>query len=63
MSDSIKTSASEKKGIAMDTLHRLFELATLEGNLSELKGRHAKHRLSLYADDAALFLNPHKEEV
>ena len=49
--------------LAMDTLHRLFKLATLEGNLSELRARHAKLRLSLYADDAALFLNPHKEEV
>ena len=49
--------------LAIDTLHRLFELATLEGDLSELRGRHAKIRLSLYADDAALFLNPHKEEV
>jgi hypothetical protein len=42
--------------LARDTLHRLFEVATLEG-------RHAKLRLSLYADDAALFLNPHREEV
>ena len=49
--------------LAIDTLHRLFELATLEAELSELRGRHAKIRLSLYANDAALFLNPHKEEV
>jgi len=49
--------------LAIDTLHRLFDLATEEGELTELRGRHASIRLSLYADDAALFLNPRKEEV
>ena len=49
--------------LAIDTLQRLFELATQEGDLSELRGRHASLRLSLYADDAALFLNPYKEDV
>ena len=49
--------------LAIDTLHRLFVLATEEGELTELRGRHASIRLSLYADDAALFLNPRKEEV
>ena len=49
--------------LAIDTLHRLFVLATEEGELTELRGRHASIRLSLYGDDAALFLNPRKEEV
>lgn len=49
--------------LAIDTLQRLFELATEQGDLSLLRGRQARLRLSLYADDAALFLNPLKEEV
>jgi hypothetical protein len=39
------------------TPYRVLELATEEGILSPLRGRHAKLRLSLYADDAVIFLN------
>ena len=35
----------------------------LNGLLSPLRGRHAKLWLSLYADDAVIFINPVKEEV
>lgn len=49
--------------LAIDTLQRIFELATEQGELSPLRGRHAKLRLSLYADDAALFVNPCKGDV
>lgn len=49
--------------LAIDTLQRLFEIATEQGDLSQLRGRNAKLRLSLYADDAALFVNPCKEDV
>lgn len=49
--------------LAIDTLQRLFELATEQGDLSPLRGRQAKLRLSLYADDGALFVNPCQEDV
>lgn len=49
--------------LAIDTLQRLLELATEDGTLSPLRGRHAKLRLSLYADDAVIFLNPVQREV
>lgn len=42
--------------LAIDTLQSLFKVATDEGCLSALRGRHAK--LSLYADDAVIFVNP-----
>ena len=35
----------------------------MDGTLSPLRGREAKLRLSLYADDAVIFLNPVQEEV
>ena len=41
----------------------MLELATQEGVLSPLRGRFAKIRLSLYVDDAIIFLNPDREEV
>lgn len=44
-------------------LNRLFEIATEEGRLSPLRGRHARLRLSLYADDAVIFTNPKREDV
>jgi hypothetical protein len=37
--------------LAMDTLGRLFDIATEEGHLTPLKGRQARLRLSLYTDD------------
>lgn len=49
--------------LAIDTLQRILELATQEGVLSPLRGRFAKLRLPLYADDAAIFLNPDRREV
>ena len=49
--------------LAIDTLQKLFQLATEDGPLSTLRGRHAKLRLSLYADDAVVFINPVKEEL
>lgn len=49
--------------LAIDTLHTILEEATTRGTLSPLRGRQAKLRLSLYADDAVIFLNPVKEEV
>jgi hypothetical protein len=49
--------------LAMDVLNRIFEIATEEGRLTPLKGRQAKLRLSLYADDAVIFTNPNKEDI
>jgi hypothetical protein len=49
--------------LAIDTLQNLFKVATDEGCLSPLRGRHSKLRLSLYADDAVIFLNPLKRDV
>jgi hypothetical protein len=47
----------------MDTLNRIFDIATEEGSLSPLKGRQARLRLSLYADDAVIFTNPKREDI
>jgi hypothetical protein len=49
--------------LAMEPLQRLLELATSEQMLSPINNRAAKLRVSLYADDASIFLNPVKEEV
>jgi len=49
--------------IAMEPLQKLFDIAAAQGLLSPLAGRNANLRASLYADDAAIFLNPVKEEV
>lgn len=49
--------------IAIDPLQRCFNLATQNGLLTPLQHRAAKIRVSFYADDAAIFLNPVKEEV
>uniref|UniRef100_J3KZ08 non-specific serine/threonine protein kinase n=1 Tax=Oryza brachyantha TaxID=4533 RepID=J3KZ08_ORYBR len=42
----------------MDPLQRLLEIATAEGLLSDLGDRAAKFKVSLYADDAAIFIKP-----
>ena len=49
--------------IAMEPLQKLFDIAAAQGLLSPLAGRNANFRASLYADDAAIFLNPVKEKV
>lgn len=49
--------------LAMDVLNRIFEIATEEGRLTPLKGRHTKMRLSLYADDAVIFTNPKRDDI
>lgn len=49
--------------LAMEPMQRMFELATNEGLLSPINHRAATLRASLYADDAAVFLNPIKEEI
>jgi hypothetical protein len=49
--------------LTIDTLHGILEMATANGILSPLRGRNAKLRLSLYADDAIIFINPVQEKV
>ena len=49
--------------LAMEPLQRLFDIATQEGTLTRFSQRSAKLRLSLFADDAAIFLKPVKEDV
>jgi len=44
--------------IAMEPLQKLFDIAAAQGLLSPLAGRNANLRASLYADAAAIFLNP-----
>jgi len=47
----------------MEPFHRLLELATTSGRLTTIAHMCAKLRISMYADDATIFLNPVKEEV
>lgn len=49
--------------LAMDVLNRIFDIATEEGRQTPLRGRQAKMRLSLYADDAVIFTNPKREDI
>jgi hypothetical protein len=49
--------------IAMEPLQRIFQVATAAGLLSPIANRNTNLRVSLYADDAAIFLNPCKQDV
>lgn len=49
--------------LALEPLQHLFRVALAEGRIEELPLRSARFRMSLYADDAALFMNPKREEV
>ena len=49
--------------IAIDPLQQILDLATRRGLLHKLRGRRAILRTSLYADDAAVFMAPIKEDI
>jgi hypothetical protein len=49
--------------IAIDPLQRILQLATNRGILSPIRSRMTQCRVSLYADDAGIFVNPTKEEL
>jgi len=49
--------------LAMDPLPRILEFATQMGALSPVPSSTARWRTSLYADDAAIFINPRKEDI
>jgi hypothetical protein len=48
---------------AIDTLQHVFKKAMEDDLLSPLRDRMARLRLSLYADDAVVFINPIKADV
>jgi hypothetical protein len=49
--------------LAMEPLQLMLQKATHQGLLTPINNRRAKLRISLFADDAAIFLNPANEEV
>lgn len=49
--------------LAMEPLQAMFAKATDYGILSRLENQAARLRLSLYADDVALFMNPVEREI
>jgi hypothetical protein len=49
--------------IAIDPLVRLFDLASSRGLLAPIGRRAARLRVSLYADDAAIFVHPDKADL
>jgi hypothetical protein len=49
--------------LAIDSLHFILEKATEEGLLTPLHDRTTRLRLSLYADDTVVFINPVREDV
>jgi hypothetical protein len=49
--------------IAIDPLQRLLEVATEFGMLTKLRGRSPDLRISMFADDAVIFVTPTKGEV
>src|SRR6185436_21040567 len=49
--------------LAMEPLQLMLQRATDQGLLSPINNRRAKLRISLFADNATIFLNPTTEEV
>jgi hypothetical protein len=49
--------------LAIDPLHHILEKITTQGHLHPLRGDTATLRASLYADDAAVFIKPIKEDI
>jgi len=49
--------------LAMEPLQLLLALEEASSNLSPIQTNMAKIRISLYANDAAIFVNPVKEEI
>ena len=49
--------------LAFDPLQRILDLASEHGVLTPLPLATAKLRTSLYADDAAIFINPTRNDL
>jgi hypothetical protein len=44
--------------LVMDILSRLIEKTSRDGHLQPLSSKQLRHRISLYGDDAVVFLKP-----
>jgi hypothetical protein len=49
--------------LAIDPLHHLLRKATEQGRIQKLRGRAPMVCTSLYADDAAIFMAPIKDDI
>jgi hypothetical protein len=49
--------------LAIDPLHQILRKTTEQGQLQKLKGRGTMIHTSLYADDAAIFMAPIKQDI
>jgi hypothetical protein len=49
--------------LVMDVLNSLFKLAENRGLLHRLEGANIRNRLSIYADDVVLFVQPFEEDL
>nr|CCI55298.1 PH01B001G05.21 [Phyllostachys edulis] len=49
--------------LAIDPIQRLLEVATDTGALARMQDRFARLKTSIYADDAAIFINPSASEI
>ena len=49
--------------LAIDPLHHILCKATAQGRIHKVRGRVPTVRTSLYADDAAIFMKPKKEDI
>jgi hypothetical protein len=49
--------------LVIDPLQKLFDLATDLGYLSKLRGRAVTMRVSMYADDTAIFIRPTRQDI
>jgi hypothetical protein len=47
----------------MDILSLLVQRASEEGHLQPLSSTYLRHRISLYADDAVIFLRPDPADI
>jgi hypothetical protein len=47
----------------MDPFQRILDLATREGAPSKLPGRRRVLRVSVYADDVAIFIKPNQQDA
>jgi hypothetical protein len=49
--------------LTIDPLHHLFRLATEEGILRQIRPRPVRSTVSLYADDAGIFVSPDPQDM
>jgi hypothetical protein len=49
--------------LVMDIMSRLIQRASEEGHLQPLSSKQLRHRISLYVDDAVIFLKPDPADI